>query len=181
MSQKEYAEDTVFWSLKKATQFSARRRTIDLFLANSTSGSPTAYSWIDNTPHVWADVIEVLEQQKPGSIAINIDTDVAFSSGLHAGELENLTKNLPQRWKEKLVTVPMVAVEVIGTMPASRIGWYRKMQETAWAMISEGFSAKVITPGITTTAVRVQNSETKGEIYSTHGCGSRMWNGTSAS
>lgn len=153
MTQKEYAEDTVFWSLKSATQFSARRRTISLFLASSTSDTPTSYTWIDNTPTVWTDVIAVLEKQNPASIALNIDTDVAFSSGLHAGELENLLVKLPKKWKERLVRVPMVAVEVVGTMPEARTGWYKKMQETAWAMISEGFSERVITPGVTTTVV----------------------------
>lgn len=153
MSQKEYAEDTVFWSLKKATQFSARRRTIDLFLANVTDGSPSSYSWIDNTPTVWEDLIAVLDKQKPESIAINVDSQIAFSAGLHAGELNNIMKELPLRWIAKLVTVPMLAVEFIGTMPKSRIGWYKKLQETAWAMISEAFSEKAITPGKTTTAV----------------------------
>jgi hypothetical protein len=153
MSQKEYAEDTVFWSLKSATQFSARRRTVDLFLANSTDGSPLSYNWIDNTPDVWSDLIAVLDKQNPGSIAINVDSQIAFSAGLHAGEKDNFLRELPSRWKKKLVTVPMLAVEFIATMPQTRIGWYRKMQETAWAMISEGFSEKVITPGKTTTSV----------------------------
>jgi len=153
MSQKEYAEDTVFWSLKSATQFSARRRTIDLFIANATEGTPSSYNWIDNTPGVWEDVIATLDKQNPGSIAINVDPQIAFSAGLHAGELENILKEFPSRWRQKLVTVPMLGVEFIATMTKSRIGWYRKLQETAWAMISEGFSEKVITPGKTTTAV----------------------------
>lgn len=152
MSQKEYAEDTVFWSLKNATQFSARRRTVDLYLASPVSG-PSSYSWIDNTPAVWEDLISVLEANDPKTIAINVDSQIAFSAGLHAGELENILEELPEVWSERLVTVPMLAVELIGTMPKERIEWYRKMQETAWAMISEAFSDKVITAGKTTTAV----------------------------
>ena len=152
MSQKEYAEDTAFWSLKSATQFSARRRTIQLFLANVTDGSPSSYTWIDNTPDVWSELLNVFEAQNPTSVAINIDPQIAFSAGLHVGELDNILTELGP-WTKTLVTVPMLAVEFIATMPKAQLGWYQKLQETAWAMISEAFSQKVIVPGKTTTAV----------------------------
>jgi hypothetical protein len=34
-----------------------------------------------------------------------------------------------------------------------QLEWYKKLQETTWAMISEAFSEKVITPGETSTEV----------------------------
>ena len=151
MSQKEYAEDTVFWSLKASTQFAARRRTVSLYLANS-SGSPS-HVWIDNTPQVWSSLLSVLEAEQPESIAINADSQIAFSSGLHAGELENVLVNLGPSWSERLVNKPMLAVEFVGTMPKGQLGWYKKLMETAWAMIGEGFSEGVIEPGKTTTEV----------------------------
>ncbi|KAG8426708.1 hypothetical protein J3459_007884 [Metarhizium acridum] len=86
ISQREYAEDTVFWTLKSATQFSARRRTTSLFLASTPDKSPTAYTWIDNTPRVWDELKALLEKHQPSSIAINAHPEIAFSSGLHAGE-----------------------------------------------------------------------------------------------
>jgi hypothetical protein len=131
MSEKEYAEDTVFWSLKSATQFSARRRTVTLFLSNVTDGSPSSYDWIDNSPAVWADLLKVLETQNPRSIAINVDSQIAFSSGLHVGELRNIISELGSRWTDRLVSVPMLSVEFIGTMPKAQLGWYRKLMETA--------------------------------------------------
>jgi hypothetical protein len=45
MTQREYAEDTVFWSLKSAKQFSARRRTLQLFLAKPRPGTSFSYTW----------------------------------------------------------------------------------------------------------------------------------------
>lgn len=153
MSQKEYAEDTVFWSLKYATQFSARRRTTQLFLANATGSAQSVYSWIDNTPEVWDNLLKVLETQNPTTIAVNIDADVAFSSGMHFGELQEIKDRLGEGWAARLVNEPMIAVEYIGTMVKDRLPWYRILQETAWAIISEGFSEKVITPGETTTDV----------------------------
>jgi len=153
MSQREYAEDTVFWSLKAATKFSARRRTVDLFLANAVGDASFAYNWIDNTPEVWPDLLSVLESHNVSSIAVNADTEVSFSSGLHAGELRKIIKELGAEWKEKLVVVPMIGVEFIGTMVPGRLEWYRRLQETTWAIISEAFSERVIEPGVTTTDV----------------------------
>jgi len=49
--------------------------------------------------------------------------------------------------------VPMLGVEFVATQPESKLEWYRKLQETAWAMISEAFSERVITPGKTSTEV----------------------------
>ncbi|KKY18789.1 putative xaa-pro aminopeptidase family enzyme [Phaeomoniella chlamydospora] len=45
----------------------------------------------------------------------------------------------------------MLGVEYIATKLEGQLEWYRKMQETAWAMIKEGFSERVISPGKTTT------------------------------
>ena len=152
MVEKEYAEDTVFWSLKSSTQFSARRRTVTLYLANSTVGVPS-HIWIDNTPAVWTSLLSVLEAEDPATIAINMDPHIAFASGLHAGEWENIVANLGPWWSGRLVNKPLLAVEVVGTMPSGQLGWYRKLMETAWKMIGEGFSEKVIEPGKTTTEV----------------------------
>ncbi|KAH0599028.1 hypothetical protein MHUMG1_03142 [Metarhizium humberi] len=152
ISQREYAEDTVFWSLKSATQFSARRRTTSIFLASTPDKSPTAYTWIDNTPRVWDELKALLEKHQPSSIAINAHPEIAFSSGLHAGEYEAISTALGEEWTSRFVVNPLLGVEYIGTQLPARISWYRKLQETAWAIISEGFSSSVITPGKTTTA-----------------------------
>ena len=153
MSQKEYAEETVFWSMKSAQQFSARRRSTLLFLANATGGS-SSYTWIDNTPKVWSELRAVLEKEQPRSIVIDTDPQIAFSSGLHAGELEAIKEGIGAEWSAKLTSKPLVAVEYIATMVKDRAIWYRRLQSTAWAIISEAFSERVITPGKTTTAVR---------------------------
>ncbi|KAI0192766.1 putative lipoprotein [Astrocystis sublimbata] len=150
MSQREYAEDTVFWALKDAEQFSARRRTTNLFLAAPKDGAPAAYSWIDNTAAVWEELRAVLAAQQPRSIALNTHSEIAFASGLHAGEFDTIASALGEEWADKFVLEPMLPVEVIATMVPGRLPWYRRMQETAWAIIEEGFSGKIIVPGKTT-------------------------------
>uniref|UniRef100_L7JIA3 Xaa-Pro aminopeptidase family enzyme n=1 Tax=Pyricularia oryzae (strain P131) TaxID=1143193 RepID=L7JIA3_PYRO1 len=169
VSQREYAEDTVFWSLKRKEQFSARRRTLELFLSSSSSehrqqgrDERTSYTWIENRPEVlFAELRKVLEHHRPASIAINAAEEVAFASGLHAGELEIFRRHLngteggdgdATNWTDRFVTVPMLAVEYIASTVEGRTAWYRRLMETAWALVSEGFSAEVVKPGVTTTA-----------------------------
>jgi hypothetical protein len=153
MSQREHAEDTIFWSLKSATQFAARRRTVQLFIASSLPGTPPSYTWIDNTPSVWEELISVLEEQNPKSIVINVNPDIAFSGGLHAGEIDEVIARLGVDWVKRFTLRPMVGVEFVATMVEGQLEWYRKLQETTWAMISEAFREKVITPGETSTEV----------------------------
>ncbi|KAI1343546.1 hypothetical protein F5Y15DRAFT_236087 [Xylariaceae sp. FL0016] len=150
MSQREYAEDTVFWALKEATQFSARRRTTHLFLANPSAGSPSSYSWIENTALVWEELHAILEREQPKTIALNTHAEIAFSGGLHAGEFNAISSALGDGWSSKFVLEPMLGVEVIATMVPGRLPWYKKMMETAWAIIDEGFSEKVVVPGKST-------------------------------
>ncbi|KAK3384823.1 hypothetical protein B0H63DRAFT_448928 [Podospora didyma] len=152
VSQREYAEETVFWSLKSARQFSARRRTTMLFLASDNDTTASSYTWVDNTPKLWDELIHILDARRPRSIAVDVDPQIAFSSGLHAGELKAILAELGEHWIKRLVSKPLVAIEYIATQPKSRAAWYRRLQSTAWAMITEAFSERVITPGVTTTA-----------------------------
>lgn len=124
-----------------------------LFLADPPDGVSSSYSWIDNTSEVWKELRGLLQIYDPSSIAVNADYDVSFSSGMHAGELAKVKKELGKDLSRRMVVEPMVAVEVIATMVDGKLPWYRKLQETAWAMITEGFSESVIEPGVTTTEV----------------------------
>jgi hypothetical protein len=160
ISQREYAEDTAFWSLKRATQFSARRRTTDLFLADPKvgggGGKVRRHTWVTMTPEddLWPELLAVLDEEQPDSIAVDSDVELSFASGMHAGELEAVREGLGEKWSRKLVSVPkMLPVELLGTMVEGKAIWYMKLMSTAWAMISEAFSERVIEPGVTTTTV----------------------------
>lgn len=137
--------------MKKAQQFSARRRTLSIFFADDGFEGCESHTWIDNTPQLWENLHNVLRFCDPRSIALNIDSEIAFAGGLHAGEYRKLLEQVPSPWKERFVSKPLVAVEYIATMPHSRLHWYRKLMETAWAVIDEGFSERVVLPGHSTT------------------------------
>ena len=113
----------------------------------------TKPSRIDNTSLVYQELLSILNTQNLSKIAVNTSPDISFSSGLHVGELSALSKHLGEEWTSRFVSVPMVAVEFVASKVPDQLEWYRKLQSTAWAMIKEGFSEKVITPGETTTEV----------------------------
>lgn len=155
MSQREHAEDTIWWSIKSATEFAAHRRTVVLFHSNTSAlaGQPNPLSWIDNTGAVWPELRAIFEDYKPEKIAVNTDRNIAFAGGMHVGELDVLHEELGDAWTSRFVNVPMLAVEYVSRRVPGQIEYYRKMQETTWALIEEAFSERVVVPGITTTEV----------------------------
>ncbi|WYZ37103.1 hypothetical protein EsH8_II_000609 [Colletotrichum jinshuiense] len=159
ISQREYAEETVFWSLKPAATFSARRRTTCLFLAEPLAASNSSSGALGRQPgcvigwtsDVWETLKSQLEAADPATIAVNAHPEIAFASGLHAGEYQAMANGLGGEWTQRLVVKPEIAVEYIASQPDSKLPQYREIMETAWAMIAKGFSEEVVVPGKTTT------------------------------
>ncbi|KAF5322307.1 hypothetical protein D9619_000498 [Psilocybe cf. subviscida] len=147
---REHAEDTVWWSIKNATDFDTRRRTIMLF-HTGREGLPNPIKWIDNTGQAWPELRATLDELSPNRIVLNVDENIAFSGGLHAGELAVIERELGAQWMNRTVNEAMLAVEYVATRVPGQKHYYRKMQEIAWALVEEGFSEKVIVPGKTTT------------------------------
>ncbi|KAI0650544.1 hypothetical protein C8Q79DRAFT_998370 [Trametes meyenii] len=153
ISQREYAEDTVWWSVKDATEYAPHRRTVLLFHTNTSTltEQPNPLRWVDNTGAVWPELRTILRAYDPRRIALNTDKDVAFGGGLHVGEYEVLARELGEDWIERTVNEPMLGIELVAARVPGQLEYYRKLQETTWALIEEAFSERVITPGITTT------------------------------
>lgn len=171
---REHAEDTIWWTIRSATEFNAHRRTVVLFHqgnnanTNSTNSTNTTLqnplTWIDNTDAVWEPLNAALAALNPRIIAINTHRYVAHAGGMHVGEMEVLVERLDEQWVERFVQVPeMMVVEFVGGRVDVGLGveggsvleWYRKLEETTWAVVEEAFSGRVVRPGITTTDVRM--------------------------
>ena len=88
MSQREYAEDTLWWSIKGATEYAPHRRTVLLFHRNASTPALPAnpLRWVDNTGAVWPELRAALVALRPARIAFNTDRDVGAAGGLHVGE-----------------------------------------------------------------------------------------------
>lgn len=155
MSQREHAEDTMWWSIKNATDFGAHRRTVLMFHRNTASleGRPNPLIWVDNTGDVWPELRRTLKAYNPAKIVLNTDRDIAFGGGLHVGELAVLEEQLGKHWMARAVNKPRLAMEFVASRVDGQLPYYQKLQEIVWAMLEEGFSHKVIEPGLTTTEV----------------------------
>ncbi|KAJ3233307.1 hypothetical protein HDU81_002348 [Chytriomyces hyalinus] len=151
LSMREYNEDPVFWGLvTRATTFAARRRTVYIF--SNKGGEFKQWRFIDNTDQVWADLVKVLYEVDPLSIAVDIDASGNnFADGLHTGESERLLKSLPWAYWIRIQRVPLLATQFLATRPKGMLDMYKRIMGTAHAIIREGFSGNVITPGKTTT------------------------------
>ncbi|EMD40949.1 hypothetical protein CERSUDRAFT_91701 [Gelatoporia subvermispora B] len=153
MSQREYAEDTIWWSIKDATEHAPHRRTVVLFHRNisTLADMPNPLRWVDNTGQVWPELRSILEAYNPTRIALNTDKNIAFGGGLHVGELEVLRRELGDKWMSKTVNQPMLGIEYVAARVQGQLPYYRDLQEITWALIEETFSNKVVIPGHTTT------------------------------
>ena len=155
MSQREYAEDTIWWSIKDATTHAPHRRTVVLFHTNTSAlrGRPNPLTWVDNTGQVWPELRAVLRDFDPRRIALNTDRNIAFGGGLHVGELEVLKEELGEEWMAKTVNEPMLGIEFVAKRTPGQITYYKLIMETIWAMLEEGFSERTIVVNVTTTVV----------------------------
>ena len=115
MSQREYAEDTLWWSIKGATEYAPHRRTVLLFHTNTSTlaGQPNPLRWVDNTGAVWPALRRVLAAYAPHRVALNTDKFIAFGGGLHVGEHAALADALGPAWMGRAVNERMLAVEYV--------------------------------------------------------------------
>ncbi len=173
LSMREYAEDPVFFSIVSPTTYAARRRSIyvftrqedgsverlalggtsqgELFQAyRSTRPAPTRPTAELVGNEQWQLLRELIEERNPQNIVLNIDTEWAFSDGLHAGEREALETALGPGLLRRVRREPRLAMNYIALRIPEMLPRYRKIQETVHAIIAEAFSNAVITPGQTT-------------------------------
>ena len=156
MSMRENAEDPVWHSIRDATVFAARRRTVLLFHSNTSSlaGYPNPLEWTDNTDAVWSSVLSSLGAYNAGRIALNVNGETGYAGGLSAGEFQVLYNELGSVWVDRGVDVPELALEFLARREEGQKVYYARMMETVWALIEEAFSESFIVPGVTTTHVR---------------------------
>lgn len=160
---REYGEDKLFYTLVPQPTFAARRTTILVF-AKTDDGverfSVSRYAIGDTYPTVWeggsleqqwARLAEVIAQRDPDRIGINISRDWPMADGLSAGLEQLLREALPPKYEERLVSAEKLVLRWLETRSPLEQQIYPHVVNIARAVIAEGFSNKVITPGKTTT------------------------------
>ena len=160
---REYNEDPVVKTLLPPTWLNARRRTILVFSKTKNGVDAVAISrynfgnnirsiWNkEKQPDQWLALSEYIQSQKPQQIGINVSKYYGIADGLVKTDYEGMMKALPKAYQNKVVSAEKLAVRWIETRTSVEMTLFSQLVEITHNIISKAFSAKVITPGATTT------------------------------
>lgn len=161
---REYAEDPVYFTLVPQPTFAARRTTMLVFSRNADGsverlsvnrypfGAPYTSAWSGgDLTEQWQALAKVITDRNPKRIGVNVSADWAVADGLTQGLHQLLLDALPQDYNSRLVSAEQLVVRWMEQRTASELELYPAVVSLARAVIAEAFSAKVITPGVTTT------------------------------
>lgn len=160
---REYAEDPVYFSLVPQPAFAARRTTILVFHRHEAGfdmmtvnryplGAPYEAVWEGgDLDEQWTALADLIAEKDPAKIGINVSADWPVADGLTHGLHEKLISVLPNRYERRLVSAEDLVIRWIETRSAEEMEAYGHAVSLARSVISEAFSSRVITPGVTTT------------------------------
>lgn len=162
---REYNEDPVIKTMLTATWLAARRRTIlviydrgkeegleTLAVARYDVGETFKKAWNKEVqPDQWARLSEIIEERDPENIGINISETWQHADGMVVTDYEELKEGIGQKYVDRLVSAEKVAVGWLETRSKKEMTIYPHIVRIAHEIIAEGFSDKVIQPGVTTT------------------------------
>ena len=161
---REYFEEPVVASMLDAENMHARRRTI-LILHDPGEGLPVerltvsryglgglfAPSWNpEDQPDQWQAVAELIAARDPAKIAINSSDLYQFADGMTLSQYDKFMSALPGSLHGRVVSGENLAIRWLETRSPAEMELYPAIVRTAHSIISEAFSNKVITPGVTT-------------------------------
>lgn len=160
---REYAEDPVYFTLVPQPAFAARRTTIlvfhrkgddfDMLTVNRYPlGAPYEAAWEGGDLHEqWEALGALIAERDPANIAINASNDWPVADGLTSGLHQRFLANLPDELEPRIISGEELAVRWLETRSDLEMEAYGHAVSLARSVISEAFSSKVITPGVTTT------------------------------
>ncbi|MEL7490114.1 MAG: Xaa-Pro aminopeptidase [Pseudomonadota bacterium] len=160
---REYAEDPIYFSLVPQPAFAARRTTIlmfhrqgdalDLLTVNRYPlGAPYEAAWEGGDLDAqWKALGALIVEKNPQTIGVNISDDWPVADGLTHALHERLLSVLPEDFHARVTSAEKLVVRWAETRSAGEMEAYGHIVSLARMVIGEAFSARVITPGVTTT------------------------------
>ena len=162
---REYNEDPVLKTFLPSTWQSARRTTILVMydpgegkkietyaMARYAVGKMFVKAWDkEKEPDQWKALAEMIAAKDPKKIGINKSETDALADGISAYHYEKLMSSLPERYRSRVVGAENLAIGWLETRTESEMAIYPNIVRIAKQIIAEGFSEKVIQPGVTTT------------------------------
>lgn len=163
---REYNEDPVIRTFLPSTWQSARRRTIllitdpgdgqpleTLAVARYAVGDMFEKAW-DKETHgeQWARLAALIDERDPRRIGLNFSDTFALADGISHTEHRLFREANDERFRDRIVSAERLAIGWLETRSASEMVVYPQIVRIAHEIIAEGFSEKVIQPGITSTS-----------------------------
>jgi Xaa-Pro aminopeptidase len=162
---REYNEDPVIKTLLPATWMAARRTTMliafdpgngkemeYLAVARYDVGKVFKRAWNpDENSDQWAQLGKVISERKPKKIGINKAPSWGHADGISSNDYDDLIKVLPAEMQSNITSAEKLAVAWLETRSEKEMAIYPQICKIAHDIIAEGFSEKVIRPGVTTT------------------------------
>ncbi len=160
---REYNEDPVIRTMLPATWLAARRRTILLFYDNGNTVERLAVARYDignlfkgawnpeQEPDQWKRLATLIAERKPRKIGLNYSTHFGHADGLAKHEWDALMQYLPRAQRKRVASAEKLAVDWLQVRTETELALYEQICQIGHNIIAEGFSEKVIQPGITTT------------------------------
>jgi Metallopeptidase family M24 len=159
----EYNEDPVMATMLPATWLHARRRTILVFF-DPGEGKPIEKlalarypvgdfqpAWNpDEQPDQWAELAKIIAQRNPATIALNRSEGFPLADGLSSTHYEAIVRALGPDMSKRLVAHERLALGWLETRIPEEMATYPIVSRISHSIIEEGFSERVITPGVTT-------------------------------
>ena len=167
---REYNEDPVIRTMLPAVWFAARRTTmlvvydkgkdnkgVDqgfeyLAVARYDVGKIFKRAWDpDRSPDQWGQLAKIIEERNPKKIGVNKAPSWGHADGMTSNDYDQLLTMLPKRLYPHVVSAEKLAVAWLETRTEKEMVIYQQICRIAHDIIAEGFSDKVIQPGVTTT------------------------------
>ena len=165
MISREYNEDPVLRTFLPSTWQNARRLTILVVydpgpgkkletyaMARYGVGKIFKKAWEkEKEPNQWKALAEMIVAKNPKKIGVNRSPDFALGDGISSSHYDKLMETLPENMRGRVTNAQNVAIGWLETRTPSEMAAYPNIVRIAKQIIAEGFSEKVIQPGITTT------------------------------
>ncbi len=163
---REYNEDPVLRTFLPSKWQSARRTTIlmihapgdgepleTLAVARYNVGERFIKAW-DKEEHgeQWAHLARLIEERDPERIGLNFSETFALADGISHTEHRLFHEALPEHLHDRVVSAENLAIGWLETRTPDEMVVHRQIVRIAHEIIAEGFSDRVIQPGVTTTA-----------------------------
>jgi Xaa-Pro aminopeptidase len=162
---RENNEDPVLKTMLPATWLAARRTTMLLIfdhggekgleylaVARYDVGKLFKKSWTpESQPDQWAQLGKLIEERNPKKIGINKAIHYGHADGLTANDYDRLIASLSKKISTNVVSAEKLAVAWLETRTEKEMTLYPQVCRIAHEIIAQGFSDRVIQPGVTTT------------------------------